>query len=131
MDIENRAMQQEFWECTKNLAVIKIILIGYLLFKQFGRKKKHSGETLIYKNVKNIQIFLIILWNKQFLSHQGLDWRNNNEDDFEQLMKLSATVDPRTTSWMEKKQGKYFHHDIQNEFIRLMVFIILRDIAKN
>ena len=45
-------------------------------------------------------------------------------------MKLSATVDPRTTSWMEKKQEKYFHHDIQNEFIRLMVFIILRDIAK-
>ena len=67
----------------------------------------------------------------QFFTHQGLAfWRNNNEDGFEQLMKLSATIDPRITSWMEKKQKEYFHHDIQNEFIRLMVFIILRDIAK-
>ena len=32
---------------------------------------------------------------------------------------------------MEKKREKYLHHDTQNEIIRLMVFIILRDIAKN
>ena len=32
---------------------------------------------------------------------------------------------------MEKKRGKYLHHDTQNEIIRLMAFIILRDIAKN
>ena len=32
---------------------------------------------------------------------------------------------------MEKKREKYLHHDTQNEIIRLMAFIILRDIAKN
>ena len=46
-------------------------------------------------------------------------------------MQLSAKVDPRITSWMEKKREKYLHHDTQNEIIRLMAFIILRDTAKN
>ena len=68
----------------------------------------------------------------QFLSCQGLAFRgNNSEGSFEQLMKLSAKVDPSITSWMEKRRQKYLHHDTQNEIIRLMAFIILRDIAKN
>ena len=46
-------------------------------------------------------------------------------------MKLSAKVDRRLTCWMEKKREKYLHHDTQNEIIRLMAFIIFRDIAKN
>ena len=46
-------------------------------------------------------------------------------------MKLSAQVDPIITSWMKKKQEKYLYHNAQNEIIRLMAFIILRDIAKN
>ena len=46
-------------------------------------------------------------------------------------MKLSAKVDPRINSWMEKnKRQKYLHHDTQNEIIRLMAFMLLRDIAK-
>ena len=56
---------------------------------------------------------------------------NNNAGNFEHLMKLSAKVDPRIASWMKKKGEKYLHHDTQNEIIRLMAFIILRDIAKN
>ena len=31
----------------------------------------------------------------------------------------------------KKKWEKYLHHDTQNEIIRLVTFIILRDIAKN
>ena len=46
-------------------------------------------------------------------------------------MKLSAKVDSRISSWMEKKREKLLHRDTQNEIIRLMAFIILRDIAKN
>ena len=46
-------------------------------------------------------------------------------------MKLSANIDPRITSWMEEKQEKYLHHDTQNEIIRLVVFIILKDVAKS
>ena len=44
-------------------------------------------------------------------------------------MKLSAKVDPRITSWMEKKREKYLHHNTQNEIIRLMAFIIFRKIS--
>ena len=73
-----------------------------------------------------MQIFLTILRNIQFLSRRG----NNNEGNFEQLMKLRAKVGHRTTSWIEKQRQKYIHHDTQNEIMRLMAFIVLRDIAK-
>ena len=78
--------------------------------------------------------FLTIVQNTQLLSRQGLAFRgNNNEGNFEQLMKLIAKDGPRITSWMEKKSEKssYLHHDTQNEIIRFMSFIILRDIATN
>ena len=76
-------------------------------------------ETLICKKAGNRQIFLAILRNIQFLSRQGLAfWGNNNEGNFEQLMKLSAKIDPRITSLMEQKREKYLHHDTQNEIIR-------------
>ena len=58
-------------------------------------------ETPICKKARNRQIFLTILRSIQFLSRQGLAfWGNNNEGNFEKLMKLSAKVDPRITSWM-------------------------------
>ena len=48
--------------------------------------------------------FLTIVQNIQLLSRQGLAFRgNNNEGNFEQLMKLIAKDGPRITSWMEKK----------------------------
>ena len=76
-------------------------------------------ETLICEKARNRQIFLAILRNIQFLSRQGLAfWGNNNEANFEQLMKLSAKIDPRITSLMEQKREKYLHHDTQNEIIR-------------
>ena len=88
-------------------------------------------ETLICEKAKNRQIFLSILRIIRFFSRQGLAfWGNNNEENFEQLMKLNAKVDPRITSWMGKMRPKYLHNHTQNEVIRLMAFIMLRDIAK-
>ena len=76
-------------------------------------------------------MFLTILRNTQLLSRQGLVFqRNNNEGDFEQLMKLSAKVDHRITSWIEKKRETYLHHDMQNSIIKLLNFMILRDTKK-
>ena len=76
-------------------------------------------------------MFLTILRNIQLLSRQGLVFqRNNNEGNFEQLMKLSAKVDHRITSWIEKKRETYLHHDTQNAIIKLLTFMILRDIKK-
>ena len=89
-------------------------------------------EALSYEKVRNRQIFLTILRNIQFLSRQGLAFQENiNEGDFEYLMTLSAKIDPRITAWMVKKQETYLHHDTKNKIIRLMTFVILRDIANN
>ena len=64
-------------------------------------------ETLICEKSRNRQIFLTILPDIQFLSPQGLAFRGkSSEGNFEQLMKLSAKVDSRITSWMEKKRQK-------------------------
>ena len=64
---------------------------------------KSSDETLICEKAR--QIFLTILRNIQFVSHQCLAFRgNDNEGNFEQLMKLRAKVDPRIITWMEKKR---------------------------
>ena len=58
-------------------------------------------ETLICEKARFKQIFLTILQNIHFFSRQVLVFRgNNNEGSFEQIMKLSAKVDPRITSWM-------------------------------
>ena len=128
MDIEVGVMPQKMLECTKNLAVIKIMSISYPFLKHVDES---FDEILICEKARNRQIFLTILWNIQFISRQGLAFQgNNNEGNFEQLMKLNTEVDPRLTCWMEKKQEKYLHHDTQNKIIRLMAFIILRDIAK-
>ena len=76
-------------------------------------------------------MFLTILRNTQLFSHQGLVFqRKNNEENFEQLMKVSAKVDQRITSWMEKKRETYLHHDTQKAIIQLLTFIILRDTKK-
>ena len=86
---------------------------------------------MICEKARNRQMFLTILRNIQLLSRQGLVFqRNNNEGNFEQLMKLSAKVDHRITSWIEKKRETYLHHDTQNAIIKLLTFMILRDIKK-
>ena len=64
---------------------------------------KSSDETLICEKAR--QIFLTILRNIQFVSPQCLAFLgNDNEGNFEQLMKLRAKVDPRIITWMEKKR---------------------------
>ena len=45
-------------------------------------------------------------------------------------MKVSAKVDHRNFSWIEKKQETYIHHDMQNAIIQLLTFMILRDTKK-
>ena len=76
-------------------------------------------------------MFLTIRRHVQLLSRQGLVFqRNNNEGNFEQLMKLSAKVDHRITSWIKKKREMYLHHGMQNSVVKLLTFMILRDTKK-
>ena len=111
----------------KNLTVIKIMSNSNPLL---NHTVCYVGESFDEK-ARNRQIFFTTLQNIQFFSRQGLVFQgNNNEGNFDQLMKLSTKVDPKITSWMEKKQEKCFQHDMHNEIIRLTAFIILRDITK-
>ena len=86
---------------------------------------------MICKKARNRHMFLIILQNIQLLYRQGIVFqRKNNVGNFEQLMKVSAKVDHRITSWMEKKRETYLYHDTQNAIIQLLTFMILRDTKK-
>ena len=74
---------------------------------------------MICEKARNRQMFLSILRNIQLVSHQGIVFqRYNNEENFEQLMKLRAKVDHRITSWIDKKRETYLHHDTQNSIIK-------------
>ena len=64
---------------------------------------------------------LTILRNIQYLGRQGLAFRGNAEEgNFDQIMQLSAKIDPRVLKWLEKKRNKYVHGDYQNEIIRIV-----------
>ena len=93
MDIEICVTQQKILECTKNYVsqLSPPETVCYI--------DESFNEILICEKARNRQIFLTILRNIQFLSRQCLAFReNNNEGNFEQLLKLSAKVGPRITS---------------------------------
>ena len=84
-----------------------------------------------FEKARNRKMFFTILRKTQLLSRQGLVFqRNNNEGNFEQLMKLSAKVDHRITSWIKKKREMHLHHGMQNSVVKLLTFMILRDTKK-
>lgn len=108
----------------------------YEKFVEFDEAKTDIEEQLYELKAKekaeNRQILLTILRNVQYLGRQGLAFRGNkNEGNFEQLLKLSAKIDPRIVKWLEKKRNKYVHNDCQNEMIRVIAFTLLRNIAEN
>ena len=93
--------------------------------------------SLVNEKAKNRQMFLTILQNIQFLARQGLAFHENEDQgNFDQMMKVISKIDPRITSWIEKKKikqkrNKYLHSDSQNEILKVMAFTLPRDITKN
>ena len=77
-------------------------------------------------------MLLTTFGNIQYLGRQGLAFRKNSEEEhFDQLMKLSAKIDPRISKWLERKQNKHVHGDYQDEVIRITAFILPYDITKS
>ena len=95
------------------------------------------SDSLVNEKAKNRQMFLTILQNIQFLARQGLAFHENEDQgNFDQMMKVISKIDPRITSWIEKKKikqkrNKYLHSDSQNEILKVMAFTLPRDITKN
>ena len=75
-------------------------------------------------------MFLKILQNIRFLSHQGLSLRGGDADsNFIQLLHLRGIDCPEIEAWMKKKTTKYTSHDDQNECLQIMALQILREVS--
>ena len=72
------------------------------------------SDILIRKKVNSKQIFFQVLQNIQFLTRQGLAFRNDNGDEnFDQLLKQCEKLDPRITEWSNKNRKKFLHNEYQ------------------
>ena len=68
---------------------------------------EQMSGSLVNEKAKNRQMFLTILQNIQFLARQGLAFHENEDQgNFDQMMKVISKIDPRITSWIEKKKNK-------------------------
>lgn len=87
--------------------------VGAQLSKEHATQKRKNSQALW-------QIFSSI----KFLCRQGLPLRGHNEDDgnFQQVLKLKAEEDPNLFEWLRRKEDIYTSAGIQNEMIKLMVF---------
>ena len=73
-----------------------------------------------------------VLQKIQFLNRQDLAFRNDNDNgDFDQLLRKSEQIDPRISTWVKKNRNKFLHNEHQNQIIKIMALKILQDIAKD
>ena len=99
---------------------------------------KHVGElltsTLAEDRKKNRLMLLHILGVVRFLGRQGLPFRGSThssevDSNFSQLLHLLSEYDKHLACWLTKKTNKYTAPDIQNEMLKVMSLIILREIV--
>ena len=84
------------------------------------------------QKANNRQVLLQVLQNIQFLSRQGLAFRHDNDNgNFDQLLKKSEQIDPRISTWLKKNRNNFLHKEHQNQTIKIMALKILQDIAKD
>ena len=82
---------------------------------------------------RNIDKFFLKFWKTcVFLSRQGLPMLgDSNNGNFIQLLLSEARYGSRIYKWLEKKTDKFTHSAIQNECLKLMSVMTLRNISKN
>ena len=89
---------------------------------------QHSAEK-----AQNRTCLLKILSNLRFLARQGCAIRGSGEHEkdsnFYQLYKLRCEDDPALEEWLRKKTEKYMSHEVQNEMLKVMALIVLREIS--
>ena len=94
------------------------------------------GETLsdfhTVEKANNRQMFLTILQNIRHLARQGIPFRgNDDEGNFDQLLKRWGENDSRIEGWLKKNSKRYTHGSIQNECLRVLALTIQREILDN
>ena len=76
---------------------------------------------------ENQKCLIKIIEAIQLLGRQGLAMLGDESDknsNFMKLLKLRSNKE-----WLEKKTAKYTYHDIQNELLKLLAHLILRDLT--
>ena len=81
----------------------------------------------------NRRCFMVILESLQYLARQGIPLRGHGDDRdsiFFQLLIIRAKSFPELKDWLNKKQGKFVTHEIQNEILTIMSNAVLRNLLK-
>ena len=76
---------------------------------------------------------MAILHFIQYLARQGIPLRGHGSDEdsnFFQLLMMKSKEFPELKAWLEKKQGKFVTHDVQNEILTIMSNSVLRSLLK-
>ena len=83
------------------------------------------SDILIRKKANSRQIFLQVLQNIHFLTHQGLDFRSDyGDENFDQLLKQCGKLDPRITEWSNKNRKKFLHNEYQKTQWRISIRVL-------
>ena len=76
---------------------------------------------------------MAILDSIQYLARQGIPLRGHGSDEdsnFFQLLMMKSKEFPELKAWLEKKQGKFVTHDVQNKILTIMCNSVLRSLLK-
>ena len=76
---------------------------------------------------------MTILESLQYLARQTIPLRGHGDDkdsNFFQLLNMRGKSFPELKDWLNKKQGKFVTHEIQNEILKLMSNAVLRSLLK-
>ena len=76
---------------------------------------------------------MAILDSRQYLARQGIPLRGHGSDEdsnFLQLLMMKPKKFRELKAWLEKKQGKFVTHDVQNEILPIMSNSVLGNMLK-
>ena len=92
----------------------------------FDNKEKEAQEL-------NRRCFMAILDSIQYLVRQGIPLRGHGSDEDSnvlQLLMMKSKEFPQLKVWLEKKQGKFVTHDVQNKIVTIMSNSVLQSLLK-
>ena len=95
--------------------------VSNLMFKNLASEQAENRKCLL-KIVENVRYHA-----QTNIAFQGDDLEKSN---FFQTAKLRALDDPKFENWIDKKRGKFLHHESQNEILKIMALAVLRQLVK-
>ena len=114
-------------QCHRAVSTYEILILRCSdIVELFDIKEKEALEL-------NRRCFMAILDSIQYLARQGIPLRGHSSDEdsnFFQLLIMKSKEFSESKAWLEKKQGKFVTHDVQNEILTIMSNSVLRSLLK-